>query len=131
MDSEGSRIVKLSIASLTEANAFSAKPVEKQIEWKGHTITTYVRHLSYQTALAQLNSINGADVNAARIAGSICDENGRPVFTIQDITGEVVLPRDWKEGDPLPEARGGLDHELTILLLAAIGEVQNLGKHKS
>lgn len=116
--------MKLSIATLTSANAFSAKPVEKQITWQGHTMTTYVRHLSYQTAVGQLSGMNGADPVAARIAASICDEIGNPVFTVQDITGEVIMPAGWKDGDPLPEARGGLDPDLTMLLLAAIGEVQ-------
>jgi len=120
--------VKLSIATLTESAAFSDKPVEKQIVWKGHTMTTYIRRLSYQTAMAQIHGMNGADYCAARIAGSICDELGRPVFTIAQVTGEVELPRGWKEGDPLPESPGGLDPDLTLVLLAAIGEVQNAPK---
>lgn len=120
--------MKLSIATLTKSNAFSAKPVEKQIVWKGETMTTYVRHLSYQTAVGQLHSINGADPVACRIAASICDELGNPVFTVADITGEVQLPEGWKEGDPLPESRGSLDPDLTNLLLIAIGDVQRAVK---
>lgn len=123
--------MKLSIASLAQSNAFSAKPVEKQIEWNGHTMTTYVRHLSYQTAVGQLHSMNGADPVASRIAASICDEMGTPVFTIADITGEVHLPKGWKEGDPIPESRGSLDPDLTNALLVAIGDVQKLGKPAS
>lgn len=123
--------MKLTLASLTQSGAFSAKPVEKQIEWKGSKMTTYIRHLSYQTAVGQLHSMNGADPVASRIAASICDELGNAVFSIADITGEVHLPAGWKEGDALPEARGGLDPELTNILLAAIGEVQGLGKPKS
>ena len=123
--------MKLSIATLTQSNAFSAKPVERQIEWRGKTITTYVRHLSYQTAIGDILSTNPADRIAARIAASICDEFGAPVFTVQDITGEVQLPQGWKEGDELPESRGSLDPELTAQLLAAIGDVQKLGKQKS
>lgn len=123
--------MKLSIATLKEANAFSSRPVEKVITWKGREMTTYVRHLSYQTAVGQLNGMNGADPIASRIAASICDEIGNPVFTVQDITGEVVMPAGWKDGDPLPESRGGLDPELTMLLLAAIGEVQKPVKSAS
>lgn len=123
--------MKLSIATLTQSNAFSAAPVERTITWRGETITTYVRHLSYQTAVGNMLAANGADVIAARIAASICDEFGAPVFTVQDITGEVKLPHGWKEGDELPESKGSLDPELTEQLLAAIGEVQKLGKAAS
>lgn len=123
--------MKLSIATLTQSNAFSAKPVERQIEWKGETITTYVRRLSFQTAVGDMLSKNGVDFVASRIASSICDEFGAAVFTVADVTGEVTLPAGWKEGDPIPESRGSLDPELTKLLLAAIGDVQNLGKQES
>lgn len=123
--------MKLSIATLTQSNAFSAKPVERQIEWKGETITTYVRHLSYQTAVGDMLSKTGSDFVASRIASSICDEFGAPVFTVQDITGEVKLPPNWKEGDEIPESRGSLDPELTQQLLAIIGDVQKLGKQES
>jgi len=111
--------VKLSIATLTEKKAFSAKPVEVTFEWKGETITTYVRQLSYQTAVGDIRSHNGGDIYANRIAASICDEDGKPVFTVADITGEA------------DEERGGLDPDLTSLLLIEIGKVQNLGKAKS
>lgn len=123
--------MKLSIATLTQSNAFSNKPVEKQITWNGNTMTTYVRHLSYQTAVGGLTAMNGADPVACRIAASICDEFGAPVFTVADITGEVPKPADWKDGDPLPESRGSLDPDLTHALLVAIGEVQKLAKPAS
>lgn len=56
---------------------------------------------------------------AGRIAASICDEEGKPVFTPADITGEA---------DP---DRGSLDGALTIALLVAIKEVNDLGKTTS
>lgn len=111
--------MKLSVATLTEHKAFSAKPVEVQITWKGETFTTYIRQLSYQTAVGDIRSHNGGDVYANRIAASVCDEGGKPVFTVADITGEA------------DEERGGLDPELTSLLLIEIGKVQNLGKTAS
>lgn len=123
--------MKLSIATLTQSNAFSAKPVEKQVTWNGNTMTTYVRHLSYQVAVGNLHARNGEDPVACRIASSICDEFGAPVFTVADITGEVQLPADWKEGDPVPESRGSLDPDLTNALLVVIGEVQKLAKPES
>jgi len=56
---------------------------------------------------------------AGRIAASVCDEDGGPVFAVGDITGAA---------DP---ERGALDGRLTVALLAAIFEVNNLGKTKS
>ncbi|WP_374982033.1 phage tail assembly chaperone family protein, TAC [Pseudomonas juntendi] len=47
------------------------------------------------------------------MASSICDAEGKSVFTVNDITGEA---------DP---QKGALDPDLTNLLLIAIGEVQN------
>lgn len=111
--------MKLSIATLTEKKAFSAKPVEVEFEWKGEKITTYIRQLSYQTAVGDIRSHNGGDIYANRIAASICDEEGKPVFTVADITGEA------------DEERGGLDPELTSLLLIEIGKVQKVAKTPS
>lgn len=125
--------MKLSIATLAERKAFSAKPVEVQITWKGETFTTYVRHLSYQTAVGDIKSHNGGDIYANRIAASICDEDGAPVFTVADVTGEPVYGRD-ADGKVIlvsdPD-RGGLDPELTNLLLIEIGRVQKLEKTPS
>lgn len=125
--------MKLSIATLTENKAFSGKPVEVEFEWKGEKVTTYIRQLSYQTAVGDIRSANGGDVYANRIAASICDEEGKPVFTVADITGEPVYGRDAEgkvvlQSDP---ERGPLDPELTNLLLIEIGKVQKLGKTPS
>jgi len=110
----------LSIESLKKSKAFTSRPVEKTIEWenagKKHKFITYVRPLSYQTAVGDISARNGADPLAARIASSICDKDGAPVFTVADLTGQ---------NDP---ERGALDPLLTQLLLIAISEVQNLGK---
>ena len=110
----------LSIESLKKSKAFTSLPVEKIITWecggKTHKFTTYVRPLSYQTAVGDISARNGGDPLAARIASSICDKEGAPVFTVADLTGQ---------NDP---ERGALDPMLTQLLLVAISEVQNLGK---
>jgi len=122
--------MELTLKSLTEAKAFTARPVAKEITWNGNTFTAYVRPLSYQTAVGDIAAVGGADPLACRIAASICDEQGRQVFKVVDITGEVVLPADWKDGDPIPESRGALDPDLTNKLLIAIGEVQSVKKAK-
>lgn len=114
----------LSIDGLKEMGAFTGAPVEKEITWKSktgeHTATVFVRPLSYRSAVSDIKAISGkTDAVAGRIAASICDEKGYPVFTPEDITGEA---------DP---ERGALDGNLTMALLGVIAEVNNLGKTES
>lgn len=113
--------MKLTLESLKEHGAFTGRPVEKEITWKQGekelTATVFVRPLGYYTAQADILAIGGkVDGVAGRIAASICDETGKPVFTAADITGEA---------DP---ERGALDGNLTVALLVAIQQVNNLGK---
>jgi len=116
--------MKLSIDSLQKAGAFSGAPVEKTIKWqqgeKELEATVYVRPLSYRTAMSDIASYSAkSDAAAGRIAASICDEKGEPVFSVADITGEA---------DP---ERGPLSHDLTMELLRVIGEVNSLGKART
>lgn len=121
--------MKLSIDSLKGVGAFTGRPVEKEITWKQvnvetkeeveYTATVFVRPMGYHIATSDILSYGGkVDGVAGRIAASICDEDGKPVFTAADITGEA---------DP---ERGALDGQLTVALLVAIQEVNNLGKTK-
>ncbi|MCQ4105155.1 phage tail assembly chaperone family protein, TAC [Erwinia persicina] len=113
--------MKLTLESLKKAGAFTGRPVEKEITWKQgeeeFSATVFIRPLGYHTAtsdvLAHVGKVDGV---AGRIAASVCDESGRPVFTPQDITGEADADR------------GALDGQLTIALLVAIQEVNDLGK---
>lgn len=114
----------MSIASLQSMGAFTGAPVEKDITWsKGgqeFTATIYVKPLSYSSAVSSLQSSNaGKDGTADMICYSICDEDGKPIFTPADLNGEA---------DP---ERGPLDGSLTVALLGAIGEVNGLGKSES
>jgi len=113
--------MQLNLDNLKNLGAFTGAPVEKTITWamagKDHTATVYVRPLSYSSTVVDLLARrDGLDGVAGRIASSIVDEDSKPVFTIADITGEA---------DPV---RGPLDGNLTIALLAVIGEVNGLGK---
>lgn len=113
--------MQLSIDSLKDMGAFTGAPVEREVKWKKgekeFVATVYVRPLSYSSAVSDLMSMSGkSDGVAGRIAASICDAAGKPVFTVADITGEA---------DP---DRGALDGNLTIALLGVIGEVNGLGK---
>lgn len=113
--------MKLTLENLKKNGAFTGRPVEKEITWKQgddeFTATVYVRPMGYHTATSGILAIGGkVDGVAARIAASICDEDGQPVFTAADITGEA---------DP---ERGALDGSLTVALLLAIQEVNDLGK---
>lgn len=116
--------MKLTLEALKESGAFTGRPVEKEISWKqGYkriTATVYVRPMGYHTATSDVLAFGGkVDGVAGRIAASICDEQGKPVFTPADITGEA---------DP---ERGALDGALTVALLLAIQEVNDLGKTSS
>lgn len=113
--------MNLTLDSLKEMGAFTGAPVEREITWKigdnEHTATVYVRPLSYLSAKSDLLAMGGkGDAVAGRIAASICDAEGKPVFTPEDITGEA---------DP---DRGPLDGNLTMALLSVIGEVNGMGK---
>lgn len=117
--------MQLSIESLKTMGAFTGAPVEKEISWKKgdeeFTATVFVRPLSYISTVSDLTSAHSkGDPVAGRIAACICDSAGKPVFTPDDINGQA---------DP---ERGPLDGNLTMALLAAIGEVNGLsGKPKS
>lgn len=80
-----------------------------------HTAAVYVKPLSFASATEDLKSVGGTEEEAIarRIAWSIRDEAGAPIFTPEQITGE-----------------GGkaLSTSLTYELLRVIGEVNHLGK---
>lgn len=116
--------MNLNIDSLREMGAFTGAPVEREIKWKqgdkDMEATVYVRPLSYLSTKTDLLAMNGkGDALAGRIAASICDAEGNPVFTPEDITGHA---------DP---ARGPLDGNLSMALLNVIGEINGLGKTPS
>lgn len=116
--------MKLTLDSLKQAGAFTGRRVEKEITWKQGEqelkATVFIRPMGYHSAMTDVMAANGrVDGVAGRIAASICDEAGHPVFSPADITGEA---------DP---ERGALDGQLTIALLLAIQEVNDLGKSTS
>lgn len=113
--------MQLSIESLVGIGAFTGAPVSREIVWKigeqEYKADVFVRPLSYHSAVADLKSMaENRDAIAARIAVSIVDEHGKPVFQAADITGDA---------DP---DRGPMDGNLVWALLAAIADVNGLGK---
>lgn len=128
--------MKLNIESLRQAGSFTGRPVEKEISWRQGsdtiTATVFVRPLGYQTAVSDVLAAGGKqDSIAGRIAAAICDEDGNPVFTAMDIT-HGPLDKDELAKDPDSTKRmGALDGNLTVALLTAIHEVNNLGKTTS
>lgn len=116
--------MRLTLDNLKKKGAFTGRPVEKEITWKQGdeelSATVFVRPMGYHAATSDVLAIGGkVDGVAGRIAASICDEEGKPVFTPADITGEA---------DP---ERGALDGALTVALLVAIQQVNDLGKSSS
>ena len=111
----------LNIENLKTMGAFTGAPVEREITWKKgdeeFKATVFVRPMSYKTAVSDLVAIkNNGDAVAARIAYCIVDQDGRPVFSVGDVTGDA---------DP---DRGPLDGTLALALMHVIGEVSGLGK---
>lgn len=109
----------LSISSLKAAGAFIAPPVKKEITWhangKPQTATIYVLQESFISLTQRWDAQDrGGDLAAQRIASCITDKDGTPVFSVDDVLGG-------------PETgHGPLCAELSIVLLAAIGEVNKI-----
>jgi uncharacterized protein (UPF0254 family) len=122
--------MELNLSTISEAGCFTGAPVEKEIKWKQDgkelTATTYVRKLSYRSAVSDAIGFGG-DIAAGRISACICDKNGDPVFTVEDITGNVTISKndspEEKERKKAIKERGPISHDLTVSLLNAIAEV--------
>ena len=89
--------------------------VTDQTTGEEHKATVYVKPLSFASAIADLKEHGSSEEEAVarRIAYSICDESGAPIFTPEQVNGA--------EGK-------ALSTQLTYELLRAIGEVNQLGK---
>lgn len=117
--------MKLTVENLAANGGFvSRQAVEKEIKWSHEgqefTATVNVLPLSYATAKSDIvSSQQKSDPLAARIAHCIVDDEGAPVFSVGDITGEA---------DP---DRGPLSNGLTHELLRVIGEASSLGKRRA
>ncbi|WP_237673531.1 phage tail assembly chaperone family protein, TAC [Vreelandella profundi] len=117
--------MKITLENLAANGGFvSRKAVEKEISWENEGQefkgTVNVLALSYATAKSDIISVRAkGDPLAARIAYCIVDDDGQPVFTEGDITGEAN-----------PD-RGPLSAGLTNALLAVIGDVSGLGKPRA
>ncbi|MEC6717027.1 phage tail assembly chaperone family protein, TAC [Klebsiella pneumoniae] len=115
----------LTIDTLKESGAFTGRPVEKEINWKGrdgkeYRATVFVRPMGYHSVKSDLLAMKGNhDPVAGLIAAQICNEEGKSIFTEADILGNAT------------EERGALDGPIVIALLAVIQEVNELGKTTS
>jgi hypothetical protein len=116
--------MELTRDSLKTLGAFVGAPVRKEITWDNGeeqiTSVVYIKRISYSSAMAEMQAMTGhKDATAVRIASSVCDKDGQPVFAVEDITGEA---------DP---QRGPLSGGLSVALLAAIADVNGLGKPRA
>lgn len=128
--------MKLNIQSLQSMGAFTGRPIEKTIEWSqgGQLVTAqvFIRPLGFQAAVSDVLASTGkVDGIAGRIAASICDEEGNPVFTVLDITSGPLDPEELKKNPESTKRLGALDGKLTVALLAAIHQVNDMGKTTS
>lgn len=126
--------MKLSIDTLKSTGSFTGRPVEKEISWKQGeqmlTATVFVRPLGYQAAVSDVLSAGGKqkDNIAGRIAAAICDEEGNTVFSPTDITHGPLDPVELEKDPESTKRLGALDGNLTVALMVAINEVNNMGK---
>lgn len=112
--------MELSVASLIQSGSYSpAKPERREISWinpAGETCTAsvYIRKKSFATAQAEADNFNsGVSSLASRLIASIVDENGKPLFEIDDIMGN--------------DAHGPICDSLGYALYGAINEVNGIG----
>jgi hypothetical protein len=132
--------MELSVKNLQDSGSFTGAPVEKEIKWnqdgKEMVATAFVRKLSYRSAVSDAKQHYGrGDIVAGRISSCICDKDGKPVFSVEDITGCPIEDKsdshEEKERKKSITDRGPLDHNLTIALLDAISEVNYPIKKKN
>lgn len=126
--------MRLDVDELAKAGGFSGAPVRREIQWGEYVFDVYVRRLSYHSAMSDFKAVaSNGDIAAARIAGCIVDEDGKPTFTVADVTGvnEDGTPVMTEDADGNLVERGALDADLATQLLVAISEVNGLGKSKT
>lgn len=111
--------MQLTVESLKAAGAFApARPEQDTITWFNQageplTATVYVRKRSFNTVLHESQSnIIGSHIMAARIASSIVNEKGEPVFNVDDITGN--------------DDHGPMCESLAMALLGVISKVNGM-----
>lgn len=110
--------VMAKLTNLKSKEHFAGKPVKKTITWKEggeeYEAEVYVRQFSYKSAVSDILSFaSGHESLPGRIEACICDENGKPILTAKDVTGEA---------DP---ERGPLGANLTMALINVIREVNS------
>ena len=126
--------MKLTLENLQNVGAFCGAPVKKKVSWiqDGEVLTAdvYVKPLSYSVINADIESVKSGDSPwPRRVALSICDESGTPVFKLSDITGinddgtPVMTQDDGREVE-----RGALNYSLFDGLVSLVMEVSGLGK---
>lgn len=99
----------------------STKVVKKKIAvidtktGEKHDTEVYVKPLSFASATEDLKAFGCSESEAVarRIADSICDKEGKSLFTVSQIDGSTGT---------------ALSAPLTLELLRVIGEVNHLGK---
>jgi len=99
--------------------AYAPAPVPKTIEWEQggqtHSATVHIRPLSWQALMGAALAEGKAqeDLIARRLADSVCDAQGKPLYSLADIQGE---------------SGKALCADLVMSLLNAMNEVNTAGK---
>lgn len=125
----------LSLNDLIQSGGFCGAPVMREITWSvggvERTDVVYIRRLSYASMMSDLAAKSAQqEIAAARIAACVCDETGKPIFSVHDVTGigPDGLPIMTTDANGNQVERGALIDSLTLALFAAISDVNGLGK---
>lgn len=114
-------MAQLTIQTLTESGSFAGPPVKREIKWhntEGELLTaeTWIRMASYHTITYTWKQAEASQEHlAARIVAMVCDAEGAPVFTMEDVLGN--------------DMHGPICDTLFLALITAVNEV-NSGKQK-
>ena len=110
----------LTLQSLKDAGAFAGAPVKREIRYHGLdgeevVADIWVRRASYHTITNTWKAAEGTQEHlAARIATMVCDEEGGPIFSMDDILGTTGI-----------EGRGDMCDTLFLALITAVNEVNS------
>ena len=102
----------LTLDLITAKGGFStAGLTRKVVKWgEGNEAIVWVRPHSIALTVNNYIDMDDSERVAKNIAASICNEDGSPIFSWKDITGEAV------------EGRGALCEELVVQLVIAVSE---------
>ena len=84
--------MKLTLDTIQQVGGFTGGPVKREVTWtaQGEEVSAdvWIRPMSYHTAVKDAQAMqNGEDMLAHRLVQCVCNEDGSPLFRLEDVTG--------------------------------------------